>query len=58
MNEYIQMRAAQERQFELQMIQERDTALQGAPEAERAIDNPFADIRPAVLTNPFHAEAR
>lgn len=58
MNEYIQMRAAQERQYELQMIQERDDALQGAPEAERAIDNPFADTRPVALTNPFHAEAR
>ena len=58
MNEYIQMRAAQERQYELRMIQERDNAMQGAPEAERAIDNPFADTRPVALTNPFHAEAR
>jgi len=58
MNEYIQMRTAQERQYELQMIQERANALQNEPGAEQTTDNPFADMRPVALTNPFHVEAR
>jgi hypothetical protein len=58
MNGYIQMRTAQERQHDLQMMRERDEALQGAQGEERTMENPFADIRPVALTNPFHAEAR
>ncbi len=48
MNEYIQMRTAQENLNIQRINQTQDEAGAGL-----ILENPFADIRPAVFTNPF-----
>ncbi len=48
MNEYIQMRTAQEELHLRRISQSQDESGVGM-----IMENPFADIRPAVFTNPF-----
>lgn len=58
MNQYIQMRLAQDNSDSLRVVQIEDHAIQDNIDSEQTLQNPFAEIHPVVFTNPFRVGDR